>query len=255
MSTAISVLGSGIDDGVADAFFARIGELEGVLSRFRPDSDVSRFSRGERTIDDVDPAVRVVLRECERLRALTRGDFEFEPRRRSGDPSDPVLDMNALAKGWIVEEAATALGMSAAEYLVNAGGDVTARARPNGEPWRVGIQHPVQRDAVIGTFDVTRGAVATSGAYERGEHIRSAGPIPLLSVTVVGPDLGLADALSTAVYASGQSPPRWWSDVDATYGLLTMASDNGLRWLPPATGTDIVWRFPSDTSVTESNAS
>jgi thiamine biosynthesis lipoprotein len=160
-----------------------------------------------------------------------------------------VLDVNALAKGWIIEEASIILRLHGARYLVNAGGDVTASSRSDGTPWRIGVQHPEDRASVLGVFEVFRGAVATSGSYERGQHIRSGDHAALTSVTVVGPDLGEADGLSTAVFASGQSPPEWWHDVDPSYGLLTLSADNRLRWLPPTAGGDIEWQFPNQASV------
>jgi thiamine biosynthesis lipoprotein len=241
MSTAVTLLGTGIDDHDADLFFDRIRELEDVLSRFREHSDLSRLARGELGIDDVDPAVRIVLDECAVLRTLTAGDFDYEPRHRSGNPADPILDVNALAKGWIIEEASTTLRMTATEFLLNAGGDVVASARRGGARWRVGVQHPTEPSAVLGTFEVASGAVATSGTYERGDHIRAVGPYALQSVTVVGPSLAQADGLSTAVFSSGESPPPWWRHVDPAYGLLTVARDHRLRWLPPTNGTDFEW--------------
>ena len=244
MSTAVSLAAEGIDDAVADAFFARIAELEDVLSRFRDHSDVSRLARGEVGLDDVDPAVREVVARCESMRELTRGDFEHEPRRRHGDPSLPPLDVNALAKGWIIEDAAMVLRLNAEEFTVNAGGDILASRRPPGRPrWRFGVQHPEQHDALLGVFEIAEGAVATSGRYERGDHIRSPGATPateLSSVTVVGPDLADADALGTAVFAGGATEPPWWPDVDPAYGLLTVTAHGWVRWLPPVEG-DVTW--------------
>jgi thiamine biosynthesis lipoprotein len=240
MSTAITLAGTGIGEVVADAFFDRICALEDLLSRFREQSELSRLARGEIDLDDVDPALRIVLAECDAMRALTRGDFEHEPRRRTGDPSAPVLDVNALAKGWIIEEAATVLRTHATDFLVNAGGDVTAGPRPDDQRWRVGVQHPADRSSIVGTMHLRCGAVATSGTYERGDHIRARSGAGLTSVTVVGPGLGHADALATAVCASGESPPGWWDDVDTAYGLLTVSGDR-LRWLPPPVGEDVRW--------------
>jgi thiamine biosynthesis lipoprotein len=250
MSTAITLLGE-VDDGAAFAFFDRIRALEDVLSRFREHSGLSRLARGELDLDDVDPAVRIVLDRCNALRTLTQDDFEHEPRRRTGDATAPVLDVNALAKGWIIEDAASALRMTGRDFLVNAGGDVAARSGPDRAPWRVGVQHPTVRDAILGTFEIGNGAVATSGTYERGQHIRRSGSGALLSATVVGPDLGEADALATAVFAAGASPPAWWADVDPAYGLLTVSTDHRLRWLPPASGADIAWTFPDGSVVQE----
>ena len=245
MSTAITLAGGGIDDASADRFFGRVAELEDLLSRFRPHSQISQLMRGELDRDQVDPAIREVLVGCESLRALTDGDFEHEPRQASGNADDLLLDVNAYAKGWIIEDAATALRMTADGFFVNAGGDILATPRPDGTPWRVGIQHPADRGAILGTFEVIAGAIATSGAYERGHHIRTATAPRLSSVTVTGADLARADGLATAVYASGESPPTWWLDVEPSYGLLTLSVDNRIRWIPPRQASGLVWHFPS----------
>jgi thiamine biosynthesis lipoprotein len=249
MSTAITLAGAGVDDALADQFFARVRHLEGLLTRYRPDSELSQIAAGRLDADDADPAVREVLARCERVRAMTDGDFDHEPRRRTGRPQDPVLDVNALAKGWIIEEAAMALRMTGAEFFVNAGGDVLTTGRAGGRPWRVGVQHPVNRTAVLGTFEVAGAAIATSGTYERGAHIRLAGAPALTSVTVVGPDLGEADALSPAVFASGQCPPRWWAGAGDEYGLLAITGDNRLRWIAPRAASGVVWHFPDRAAV------
>jgi thiamine biosynthesis lipoprotein len=235
MGTVVSVAADGVDEADVDAFFARVAELEGLLSRYRPDSEISRIAGGTLHPDDADRAVREVLVRCDDLRRRTYGDFDHEP-------SPGSLDVNALAKGWITEEAALLLRRPGAQVLVNAGGDVLASPRPGGRPWRIGIQHPEVRTAVLGTFEVRSGAVATSGAYERGDHIRTAGG--LTSVTVVGPDLGEADALSTAAFAAGVHQPAWWADVDGRYGLLTLDVAGRLRWAAPAADEGIRWCWP-----------
>ncbi|MCU1483911.1 MAG: thiamine biosynthesis protein [Actinomycetia bacterium] len=235
MGTVVSVAADGVDEADVDAFFARIGELEGLLSRYRPDSEISRIGAGSLHPDDADRAVREVLVRCDDLRRRTNGDFDHLP-------APGTLDVNALAKGWITEEAALLLRRPGAEVLVNAGGDVLATRRPADRPWRIGIQHPQVRTAVLGTFEIDAGAVATSGAYERGDHIRTVGG--LTSVTVVGPDLGEADALSTAAFAGGDHRPGWWADVDPRYGLLTLDVAGRLRWAAPAVDQGIRWCWP-----------
>jgi thiamine biosynthesis lipoprotein len=39
--------------------------------------------------------------------------------------------------------------------------------KPDGTPWMVGIQDPRKKDGVIATIPIERGALATSGDYER----------------------------------------------------------------------------------------
>ena len=81
------------------------------------------------------------------------------------------LDLGAVAKGYAVERVATALATEHAvqSAVVNAGGNVkTVGSKPGGAPWRIGIQHPRQADALLGTLTLTGGrSVATSGEYQR----------------------------------------------------------------------------------------
>lgn len=234
MGTIISLQVHDTANKVVDRFFNRIRELEALLSRFRPDSQVSLIADGLLRQADSDPAVLEVLSRCSDLRYRTEGCFEYEPQRQSSDPADPILDPNAVAKGWIVNEAAAVLkDAGVREFFINAGGDVLASRPRLEQPWRVGVQHPDDPGAVIAIFGVSHGAVATSGAYERGQHIRSAQSSRLKSVTVVGPDLAEADGLATAVLASGQPLPGWWNKIDHAYGLLTMSAADHLRWDPP----------------------
>jgi thiamine biosynthesis lipoprotein len=232
MSTTVSLAGVGIDDALADRFFARVRELEGILSRYRLGSDVSRLGRGEAGLDDVAPEARHVVAACDGLRDRTGGDFDHSP-------APGLLDVNAYAKGWIVDDAAIELRLAGAEFVVNAGGDVLAGGRSGDDRWRVGVRHPSDPGSVVAVLSIASGAVATSGTYERGDHLRrrSGAGGGLVSVTVVGPELGEADALSTAVFASGESPPRWWArGVDPAYGLLTVSDGGRLRWLAPTAG-------------------
>nr|WP_309232295.1 FAD:protein FMN transferase [Micromonospora tarensis] len=69
-------------------------------------------------------------------------------------------------------------------------------------------------------------AVATSGVYERGRHVldprRGAPASGLRSVTVVGDDLGVADAYATAALAMGTSGLNWLARRDEhPYAVVT----------------------------------
>ena len=82
-----------------------------------------------------------------------------------------------------------------------------------GGPWRVGVRHPRRRDRLAAALELCDAAVATSGAYERGEHVLD--PVGggqargALSVTVLGRDLGAVDAYATAAFAMGERGPAW----------------------------------------------
>jgi thiamine biosynthesis lipoprotein len=192
--------------------FAWLHRVDALFSPFRPDSEVSRLARGGTA--PAGPLVREVLDRCEALRSETGGYFDA---RYGG-----TLDPSGLVKGWAAERAARLLtDAGARELCVDAGGDVVVR----GGPWRVGIRNPRRRDRLCAVLEVTDAAVATSGAYERGDHVldphTGRPPRGTLSVTVVGPDLGTADAYATAAFAMGEDGPPWTAGL-VDYAAMTV---------------------------------
>ena len=218
----IDVRDGDVDPTVLDRAFAWLRWADATFSTYRCDSEVSRLNAGTLTLGDAAPQVREVLERCETLRIRTRGCFDV---RAVGH-----LDPSGFVKGWAVEAAAAMLVEAGARNLcVHAGGDVRVRGeRAPGRPWRVGIQHPWQRDRVAAVLRTRDLAVATSGSYERGAHVvdprTGRAPDGVLSVTVLGPDLGTADAYATAAFAMGVEGPAWTAGL-RDYEALTILSD------------------------------
>jgi thiamine biosynthesis lipoprotein len=69
------------------------------------------------------------------------------------------------------------------------------------------VVNPDNTLEVFRVFEIYDGAIATSGAYERGAHIVDpfTGTIAIgaASATVIGPDGGLTDAMATALMVTG----------------------------------------------------
>jgi len=137
-------------------------------------------------------------------------------------PEGFSLDLGGIAKGWIVDRGVEVLKAWGLEnVLVEAGGDLYASgARPDGTPWRVGVQDPeAGREGLAGlaaVLAVRDRGVTTSGHYRRFSTIegkdvshildpRAGRPVEqtVLSVTVVAPTASRADGLSTAVAVLG----------------------------------------------------
>jgi FAD:protein FMN transferase len=200
-----------------------------VFSTYKPQSPVSRLRRGALGLDEAPPDVADVLELCRRAREASDG--WFDPWSMPGG-----VDPTGLVKGWAAERAMDefrAAGVDGA--LVNAGGDVVAIGRPApGEPWRIGIRHPLAADRLLLTLELDGpGAVATSGTYERGPHLidpRSGRPAAeLLSATVAGLDLSFADALATALYVSGGAFLDHLGRLAGYHGFV-MFADGSLRF-------------------------
>ena len=67
-------------------------------------------------------------------------------------------------------------------------------------------------------YEITDGAIATSGSYERGAHIHDphSGLIAIgaQSATVVGAEGWLCDAMATAVMVAGQDCAQWFGQPE-----------------------------------------
>ena len=177
-----------VEPGVLQAMWHELRRADAIFSTYKDDSEISRLNRGELTLEDADPDVREVLGRCEELRVITDGYFDAGRVREDG------IDPSGLVKGWAVDRAGEVLDAAGVRnYSLNAGGDIRLRGAPlPGPRWRVGIQHPLQRDKIAAVVEGNDVAVATSGAYARGEHVvdphTGRSPSGVLSVTVVGPD-------------------------------------------------------------------
>jgi FAD:protein FMN transferase len=198
----------GIAADVVDAVFLWFHEVDRQFSTYRDDSEVNQVNRGTRNVVECSTDLHDVLALCKQVHLDSSGAFDAWSLGAGLDPS-------AVVKGWSVDRAAAILqDAGARNFSLNAGGDVVMRGVPEpGRNWRVGIRHPDEPDKVAVVIDVADCAVATSGAYERGHHIidprTGRPPTALLSMTVVGPTLALADAYSTAAYVMGREGVAW----------------------------------------------
>ena len=79
------------------------------------------------------------------------------------------LDFGGFGKEYATDCAADLLLAHGARLgYVNLAGDMRVLGpKPDGAPWTIGIQNPRQKDAVVAGIPVERGALATSGDYER----------------------------------------------------------------------------------------
>ena len=131
--------------------------------------------------------------------------------------SGMTLDLGGIAKGYVVDRALDVLQENGvASCLVDAGGDIgLLGSKPDGKPWRIGVQHPRDMQKMVAVIDVDSGSVATSGDYERFfinngrryHHIldpKTGWPAQkCMSATVLTTRATDADILATGVFVLG----------------------------------------------------
>jgi thiamine biosynthesis lipoprotein len=202
MGTAVSFAVRGGTAGAVAEACAVLHRADAVFSTWEPESPMSRLRRRELSVGDAPAEIAEVLDLCVRAKGMSGG--WFDPWRMPGG-----VDPTGLVKGWAAQRAADALRQAGADAaMVNAAGDIVTFGEPEpGRAWQLGIRDPRAPDRIACAVAVRDGAVATSAAYERGAHVldphTGAPARAALSATVTGPDLALADALATGLFAAG----------------------------------------------------
>ncbi len=191
---------SASSDGAFDVTFGGVGRLWNLKDANAPLPTDAQIAA----------ALRLVGYRHLHLDAAAHTAFLDQPGMRVG--------VAALAPGWLADAVMRIFrrhGVNNA--IVDASGDMLVIGSKNGEPWRIGIQHPRLPEgrnyAVLEIYGDL--AVATSGDYERYVikngvrycHIfdpHTGRPAALCqSATIVGPNAALADALATTVFVLG----------------------------------------------------
>ena len=133
------------------------------------------------------------------------------------------VDLNSIAKGYVVDLVAEALSKRGVEsYMVNIGGEIRCKGmNPEGNEWYIGIETPYEgnfeQNSLEKIIPVSNCAVATSGNYRRyytsEEGLKVCHTINpktgysvlsnLLSVTIIAPTCAEADAAATMFMAMG----------------------------------------------------
>ncbi len=186
---------------------AEVETCERVLSRFDPDSDLSRANRAAGRFVRVDTRLVEALERAVELRAETGGrcdptvlpalvsagydrSYELLTHEAPATPAPAgalveidrrgsrvrveagaAVDLGGSAKGYIAARALAAMRRAWPELpgaIADLGGDVAVVGRPP-EPgaWRVTVADPRPRPGPLGTIRLSAGAAATSGPSVR----------------------------------------------------------------------------------------
>jgi thiamine biosynthesis lipoprotein len=256
-----------------------VARLEQRYSRYRDDSDLSAINRvaaagGSTTVDDETAALLNYAHTCHGqsgglfditsgvLRRAWRYDraelperaqvqrlldqvgwhkVRWEPPRLTFTVPGMEIDFGGIVKEYAADRAAALLLQAGMQHgLVNLGGDVRiVGPQPDGTPWRIGVRHPRRPGELCATLELSSGALATSGDYERcividgvrHGHVlnpRTGWPVQgLASVSVVAPLCVVAGSATTIAmlmehdgpaWLAGMALPHLWIDTDGRCG-------------------------------------
>lgn len=239
MGTVFSfVFGAPIESAVLRAVERELDRIDRVFSTYRPDSDISVLARDGRARQRWSVDLAEVFRLCGEAAELTSGYF------------DPFhvghFDPTGLVKGWAVARVARLLeDAGSSRHAINGGGDVLVVADPRrDDEWRIGVSDGTP-GGIVATLSTHNAAVATSGNTERpGEIIDPFTGRPALAletVTVIGSDIVMADAVATAAVAMGAAALQWLDALPGYEAVVvsadgTVAATRGLPASVTSTG-------------------
>ena len=270
-------------DSIAAMAIAEIERIEKKYSRYLPDSELSRINQTEPgTTLEVDEETQALLdyafacyRISDGLFDITSGIFRrvwnfssdtlpepdaiaellqfvgmdkivWVPPRISFRIPNLELDFGGIGKEYAVDRTATIVqeaGITSA--LINLGGDMRAVGPcPGDVPWRITLQDPNNASASLNEIGLFRGAIATSGNYERcivdtGHrygHIlnpKTGWPVPgLASVSVLASQCMVAGSAATIAVLKGPHGKDWLLNRPLKYFWVDDNGRQGGSWPP-----------------------
>ena len=185
---------------IIDTVFEYFDYIDNTFSPYKSTSEVSRINRGEIKYQEYSSDMKEILDLAEKTKKETFGYFDIN--------KDSNIDPSGIVKGWAIYNAGQIVRKSGFNnFYINAGGDIEiAGFNLQGKKWKVGISNPFDPKTSIKTLYLTDCGIATSGNYERGDHIynpHNDNSDKIVSFTVIGPNVLEADRFSTPAFAMG----------------------------------------------------
>lgn len=204
MGTFIEVKST--DPKAAGIVFDEIKRIEGLLSKYKPDSEISRLNK-EGSLR-VGPETFYIIKKAKEFSQASNGAFDITvgplvdlwgfTNKQCKVPgkeeitktlnlvgSDKIilqednnvvklkipgmiLDLGGIAKGYAVDCSVKKLREKGVKSaLINAGGNIYALGDNYGRPWKIAVQDPRSKKSVKICIELVNQAVATSGDYEQ----------------------------------------------------------------------------------------
>ncbi len=207
-SVAVTVMAKTPGQGrrAIDAAFTRMAQAASLLTRFDPQSPVSRLNR-EGRLDHPPAELLTVIERARHFSRISDGAFDVTVlpvldyyfslptpvdmrhldmvaiRRRDrrvdyrkllitadsvrfSEPS-MAITLDGIAKGHVVDQGISVLRRyGITRALIDAGGDVHGITEPGGKPWLIGITDPLDIKRLCAVVSLRNGALTTSGNYE-----------------------------------------------------------------------------------------
>ena len=188
------------------------------FSVYKTTSEISKYNRGEITLDDLSDNMKLIFKLSEETKNVTNGYFDINFKE--------TCDPSGLVKGWAIYNGAKILRKyNLKNFCVEIAGDMEVSGlNQDGENWKIGIRNPFKVGEIIKVVQLQNKGIATSGTSIRGEHIiNPLNHMPanaIVSLTVIGPNVYEADRFATAAFAMGQTGIQFIEDLPGFDGYM-----------------------------------
>ena len=202
MPTTIEIADPNVTMEVFEEVFAYLMSIDEQFSPYKKNSEVSLFNEGKIKEKNLSAEMKEILNLSEKTKNETGGYFDIFHNGK--------IDPSGLVKGWAIYKAGEILRQKGFKnFYVEIAGDIeTAGFNSKGQKWSIGIRNPFNKKENVKVVYLSNRGIATSGIYEKGEHIYNPKgekqKNEIVSLTVIGPNIFEADRFATACFAMGR---------------------------------------------------
>lgn len=191
--------------------------IDEKFSPFKQNSEVTKINDKRLRKNKASEDMKKILDLSQKTKKETSGYFEIT--------KNGFINPSGIVKGWAIWETSKILDKSGCKnYCVEAGGDIQTKGRnEKGENWAIGIRNPFNKTQNVKIVNLNGQGIATSGIYERGNHIYNPNgnlDDSVISLTVIGPNIYEADRFATAAFAMGRDGINFIESQNALEGYM-----------------------------------
>lgn len=202
-----------VDRKIFTTIFDYFKAVDKQFSPYKKTSEVGLINQGKLKTAHYSKEMKQIITLAKKTTHQTNGYFDIY--------NNEAFDPSGIVKGWAIHNASKLLKQHGIKnFSIEAGGDIQVSGKNSqGKNWQVGIRNPFKGDEIVKVIEVSSNGIATSGNYERGEHIYNPkGRLldDVVSITVIGKNIYEADRFATAAFAMGAKGIEF---IDAINGL------------------------------------
>ncbi len=203
MPAKIEIIDSNATKEVFEEIFNYLISIDEHFSTYKKNSEITLYNEGKIAEKDLSSDMKKVFKLSQETKDQTDGFFDIKYNGK--------IDPSGLVKGWAIYNASEILRKKGFKnFYVEIAGDIEVVGLNNeGEKWAIGIRNPFNKKENVKIVYLSNCGIATSGTYERGDHIYNPKEKKLAkeiaSLTIIGPNIYEADRFVSACFAMGKA--------------------------------------------------